>query len=36
MAQLDAEKAFDTLWRIGLYHKLMNQIEPVYFRTLKC
>ena len=34
IAQLDAEKAFDTLWRIGLYHKLMNEIEPVYFRAL--
>ena len=34
IAQLDAEKAFDTLWRTGLYHKLMNELEPVYFRPL--
>ena len=34
IAQLDAEKAFDTLWRIGLYYKLMDKIEPVFFRAL--
>ena len=34
IAQLDAEKAFDTLWRVGLYHKLMNVVDPVYFRAL--
>ena len=34
LAQLDAEKAFDTLWRIGLYHKLMDVMEPVFFRAL--
>ena len=27
IAQLDARKAFDALWRTGLYHKLMHQIE---------
>ncbi len=34
VAQLDAEKAFDTLWRVGLYHKLINVIDDVYFRSL--
>ena len=34
MAQLDAEKAFDALWRVGLFHKLLNKIEPVFFRAL--
>ena len=34
IAQLDAEKAFDALWRVGLFHKLMDKIEPVYFRAL--
>ena len=34
LVQLDAEKAFDALWRVGLYHKLMNQIGSPYFRAL--
>ncbi len=34
IAQLDAEKAFDTLWRVRLYNKLMNVVDPVYFRVL--
>ena len=34
IAQLDAEKAFDALWRVGLFHKLMDKIEPVYYRAL--
>ena len=33
IAQLDAEKAFDALWRVGLFHKLLNKIEPVFFRA---
>ena len=34
VAQLDAEKAFDTLWRVGLYYKLMDEIDDVFFRSL--
>ena len=34
IAQLDAEKAFDNLWRVGLYHKIMDRVEPVYLRAL--
>jgi hypothetical protein len=35
LAQLDAEKAFDALWGIGLYHKLIPEIEPLFFRALE-
>ena len=31
---LDAAKAFDKLWRAGLFYKLMNKMEPVFWRIL--
>ena len=34
IASLDAEKAFDSLWRNGLYHKLMGRIPDYAWRAL--
>jgi hypothetical protein len=31
---LDIKKAFDKLWRIGLFFKLMNKIDDIFWRTL--
>ena len=31
---MDAEKAFDSLWRDGLFHKLINRIPDNAWRTL--
>jgi hypothetical protein len=34
IASLDAEKAFDSLWRNGLFYKLAGKIPDVYWRAL--
>lgn len=34
MASLDAQKAFDKLWRAGLFKKLKNSIPEIFWRTL--
>ena len=34
IASLDAEKAFDKVWRSGLFHKLINKIDPMFWQVL--
>ena len=31
---LDAAKAFDKLWRIGLFYKLIDYVDPIIWRIL--
>jgi hypothetical protein len=35
IASLDAEKAFDRVWRDGLFYKLYKKIHPSYWYILK-
>jgi hypothetical protein len=35
MAALDAEKAFDKLWRDGIFFKLINKIDKLSWITLR-
>jgi hypothetical protein len=35
IASLDAEKAFDKVWRDGLFHKLYNKMDPTFWNLLK-
>ena len=35
IASLDAEKAFDKVWRDGLFFKLIDKLEPTYWAILK-
>ena len=35
IASLDAEKAFDKVWRDGLFFKLMDKLEPTHWVILK-
>jgi hypothetical protein len=35
IASLDAEKAFDRVWRDGLFHKLLTKIHPSYWFVLR-
>ena len=35
IASLDAEKAFDKVWRDGLFFKLMDKLEPAHWVILK-
>ena len=35
IASLDAEKAFDKLWRAGLFFKLIDRIDPSLWHLLK-
>lgn len=34
LVSLDATKAFDKLWRSGLFHKLINKIDPTLWRVI--
>ena len=35
IASLDAEKAFDKVWRPGLFYKLRNKLDPTFWYLLK-
>jgi len=34
IVNLDMKKAFDKLWRHGLFYKLLNQIDNSYWRAI--
>ena len=35
VASLDAEKAFDRVWRVGLFYKLIDKLSPTLWLILK-